>query len=390
MKIRRNLSNSLLRSEIFNRANKSFGTLIGLSFWRRFRLLMGFVLCPIGVLLAVAVLSKPLPGTGISIWLSLTGVAIRFRNQHLNMKESVPTRRIVLPHLIRNICELRLAPVLMLVLLIAGEVRAQSALDGFDPGANGGVLAIAVQADGKILVGGYFTTLGGGGTGTTARSYIGRLNPDGTIDTSFDPGANNWVTALVVQADGKILVGGFFTTLGGGNTGTTTRNRIARLNPDGTLDTSFDPGANNPVQALAVQADGSILVAGAFTTLGGGGTGATTRNFIGRLNTSGTLDTTFNPGANNPVQALAVQADGRILIGGDFTTLGGGGTGTPIRNHIGRLNSDGALDASFDPAANQFVSTSGSASGRQDSRRRGFHHSRWRERCNNAKPHRPT
>ena len=244
----------------------------------------------------------------------------------------------------------------MLVLLIAGEVRAQSALDGFDPGANGGVLAIAVQADGKILVGGYFTTLGGGGTGTTARSYIGRLNPDGTIDTSFDPGANNWVTALVVQADGKILVGGFFTTLGGGNTGTTTRNRIARLNPDGTLDTSFDPGANNPVQALAVQADGRILVAGAFTTLGGGGTGATTRNFIGRLNTGGTLDTTFNPGANNPVQALAVQADGRILIGGDFTTLGGGGTGTPIRNHIGRLNSDGALDASFDPAANQFVS----------------------------------
>ena len=126
------------------------------------------------------------------------------------------------------------------------------------------VYALAVQADGKILVGGDFTTLGGGGTGTTTRNRIGRLNPDGTLDTSFDPGANSTVLALAVQADGKILVGGFFTTLGGGGTGTTTRNNIGRLNPDGTLDTSFDPGANGNVNALAVQADGKILVGGQF------------------------------------------------------------------------------------------------------------------------------
>ena len=160
------------------------------------------------------------------------------------------------------------------------------------------------------------------------------------------------VSTLAVQADGKILVGGDFTTLGGGGTGTTTRNRIGRLNADGSLDTSFNPGANGSVLALAVQADGKILVGGDFTTLGGGGTGTTTRNYIGRLNADGSLDTSFDPGANDYVCALAVQADGKILVGGAFTTLGGGGTGTTTRNYIGRLNADGSLDTSFDPGAN--------------------------------------
>jgi uncharacterized delta-60 repeat protein len=148
----------------------------------------------------------------------------------------------------------------------------------------------------------------------------------------------------VVQADGKILAAGDFTTLGGGGTGTTTRNYVGRLNADGNLDTSFDPGANEPVYALAVQADGKILVGGNFTTLGGGGTGTTTRNYIGRLDADGSLDTSFNPGANDTVMALAVQTDGRILVGGGFTTLGGGGTGTTTRNLIGRLtNTDAAI-----------------------------------------------
>ena len=201
-------------------------------------------------------------------------------------------------------------------------VDAQSALDGFDPGANGTVTAIAVQADGKILVGGGFTTLGGGGTGTTTRNRIGRLNPDGSLDTSFDPGANDSVWTLAVQTDGKILVGGAFTTLGGGGMGTATRNRIGRLNADGSLDETFNPGANGYVNALAVQADGKILVGGGFTTLGGGGTGMTTRNRIGRLNSDGSLDTSFNPWVNDSVWTLAVQADGKILVGGAFITLG--------------------------------------------------------------------
>src|SRR6266487_1853202 len=141
------------------------------------------------------------------------------------------------------------------LLAMAPAVRAQSALDGFDPNANNFVVALGVQADGKIVVGGAFTSIAG-----QPRNKIARLNPDGSLDTSFDPNADNDVYALAVQADGKILVGGFFTSIGGG-----TRNRIARLNPDGSLDTNFDPNANSNVRAIGVQADGKILVGGAFT-----------------------------------------------------------------------------------------------------------------------------
>src|SRR5437870_2647293 len=151
---------------------------------------------------------------------------------------------------------------LMPIVLLAEEGRAQSAVDGFDPGADRNVKALAVQPDGKIIVGGTFSTLGGGGTGTTTRKHIGRLTPDGSVDTIFNPGANDIVDALAIQADGKILVGGAFTTLGGA--GTTVRNHIARLNSNGTPDTSFDPGADNNVLALAVQPDGKILLGGDF------------------------------------------------------------------------------------------------------------------------------
>src|SRR5437667_380755 len=234
-----------------------------------------------------------------------------------------------------------------------GRLYADGTLDNdFDPGANSSVRAVALQPDGKILLGGDFTTLGGGGIGHTARSRVGRLNPDGTLENSFNPGANSTVQALAVQADGKIVAGGSFTTLGNG--GTTARNRIGRVNASGTLDTGFNPGANSTVQALAVQADGKIVVAGDSTTLGSGSI-TMVRNHIGRLNSDGTLDTSFNPGANGLIEELAVQADGRILVAGDFTTLGGGGTGTTVRNRIGRLNADGTLDTSFNPGANLAV-----------------------------------
>src|SRR6476659_9322747 len=85
------------------------------------------------------------------------------------------------------------------MLFPTAAVRAQSALDQFAPGADGSVVALAVQADGKILVGGYFTMMGGGGTGIFTRNHIARLNADGTLDNSFNPGANDAVTSLVVQ-----------------------------------------------------------------------------------------------------------------------------------------------------------------------------------------------
>ena len=207
------------------------------------------------------------------------------------------------------------------------------------------VSALAVQPDGKILVGGSFTGLGGP-TGTTPRNYIGRLNADGSLDMGFDPGANGQIAAFAVQADGKILVSGNFTKLGGGGTGTTLRRSIGRLNADGSLDTSFDPGADGVPGSFALQSDGKILVGGRFTMLGGGGTGTTPRHFIGRLNADGSVDTSFDPGANGSVDYVAVQADGRVLIAGVFTMLGGGGTGTTLRSYIGRVtNTDTAVES---------------------------------------------
>ena len=230
------------------------------------------------------------------------------------------------------------------------------------------------QPDGQILVAGAFTGLGGG-TGSTLRNRIGQLHPDGSLDTTFDSGANGSVFAMAVQPDGKILVGGGFTALGG--TAPTVRNRIGRLHPDGSVDTTFNPGANSLVYALALQPDGKILVGGVFTMLGGGGTGTTVRNHIGRLNPDGSLDTTFNPGADLGVLALKLLPDGKILVGGNFSTLGGGGTGTTVRNRIGRLNANGSLDTTFNPGASTTVWAFALSARREDPRRWSIHDA-WR------------
>ncbi len=212
----------------------------------------------------------------------------------------------------------------------------QTRLDpSFNPDANGSVWIAALQPDGKMLLGGGFTTLGG-----TARNRIARLNTDGTLESGFNPDANSDVFCVSMQVDGKVLLGGQFTGVSG-----LTRNRIARLNADGTLDTGFDPNANIYVYSVAMQTDGEVLLGGTFTTVGG-----TARNRIARLNGNGSLDAGFNPGADNWVLSVAVQADGKILFGGTFTTVGG-----TTRNRIARVEADGTLDTSFDPNANSTV-----------------------------------
>ncbi|PTT16166.1 hypothetical protein DBR12_21035, partial [Acidovorax sp. HMWF029] len=180
------------------------------------------------------------------------------------------------------------------------------------------VYSLALQPDGKVLVGGLFTTLGG-----QARSNIARFNADGTLDAGFNPNANNTVYSVTVQPDGKVLMGGAFTTVGG-----QARNRIARLNADGTLDTGVNPDVNNFVYSLAAQPDAKVLMGGTFTTVGG-----QARNRIARLNADGTLDAAFNPDANNFVLSVAAQPDGKVLVGGSFTSVGG-----QTRNRIARLS----------------------------------------------------
>src|SRR6267143_6960283 len=113
-------------------------------------------------------------------------------------------------HYRRRSCTLMKLAATLLLLLSTAVVRGQSALDGFDPNTNGAVRVVVVQPDGKILIGGTFTTISPNGGVAVARNRIARLNPDGTLDTAFDPSANGDVYSIAVQADGKILVAGVF------------------------------------------------------------------------------------------------------------------------------------------------------------------------------------
>jgi uncharacterized delta-60 repeat protein len=234
-----------------------------------------------------------------------------------------------------------------------GRFHYDGFLDLFDPVPNGQVHALALQPDGKIIMGGTFNQINGAGGGAL-RQRLARLHPDGSTDATFNPGVNGTVRALELLADGRILVAGDFTTIGGGNSGNTTRRYIARLNSNGSLDTTFHVGANGPIRAIAVQPDGKILLGGQFTTLGGGFLGTTPRKYLGRVNADGTLDESFNPGATSWVHSIAVQADRMIVVGGTFTGLGGGHGSTP-RAYIGRLHRDGSVDTTFNAFANAVV-----------------------------------
>jgi trimeric autotransporter adhesin len=135
-------------------------------------------------------------------------------------------------------------------------------------------------------------------------------------------GVNGTVNALAVQTDGKIVIGGSFSSVNG-----VPRQNVARLNTDGTLDAAFLPetanGVNGQVNALAIDSTGGIIVGGAFSQAN-----SQEALSIARYKTDGTLDKEFGgknsqPGTNGTVYALAVQADGKILVGGNFTEVFG-------------------------------------------------------------------
>ncbi len=237
---------------------------------------------------------------------------------------------------------------LLVAALLAGgtrAVRGQSALDGFDPNANGAIRVFLVQPDGKILIGGDFTTLSPSGGAPVTRNRIARLNPDGTLDTAFNPNANNSVRTIVLQPDGKILVSGNFN--GANSIGGRQRYYIARLDATTGAADSFNPNPNSLAFSFVVQANGNILAGGAFTSIGG-----QPRNRIARLDATTGEPDSFDPNANANVESLAVQADGNILVGGAFSSIGG-----QARNRIARLDPITGLADSFDPNANDTISS---------------------------------
>ena len=209
-------------------------------------------------------------------------------------------------------------------------------------GFNSTVRCMATQSDGKILVGGDFTTYSG-----SANNYFIRLNANGTKDTTFTPTINNSVYTTSVQSDGKIVIGGAFTTVNA-----VTTPRLARLNTDGTRDTTWNPGtagANSIVRDLKIQSDGKIVAVGDFITYSGSATAIR----IVRTENSGTIDTTFNTGTtglNNTSYNCHIQSDGKILATGIFTTY----SGSANTNDIVRINTNGTKDTTFNPGTTGF------------------------------------
>jgi uncharacterized delta-60 repeat protein len=200
------------------------------------------------------------------------------------------------------------------------------------------VLALGLQTDGKVLIGGQFTSIG-----NSNHFYIARLNTDGTVDNSFIPGtiSGSMVNAIAVQDDGNILIGGSFSSFSSYGL---TRNNIARLLTNGVPDPVYQATASGPVQAVYLEPSGKSVWAGAFTSLD-----SFSRSHIGRLNTDGTLDSGFtaNIGVNNTVFAVTEDTNDDVYVGGSFNEYN-----NSIRESVARLFSDGTLDNTFNNTTN--------------------------------------
>lgn len=183
----------------------------------------------------------------------------------------------------------------------------------WNPTADGLVQALIVSEDGSVYAAGYF-----GNIGAQGRVGLAKLdgNGVGAVDPLWNPGVSGIVNAMTLSA-GALYVGGSFVQVGG-----LSRSNMAKVSAEGlgTVDPAWNPSLNGAVYAVALDEDGSVIVGGAFTSIGG-----TPRNYIARLagGGAGLLDPGWNPWANAHVFALAMSGDGSVLAGGTFTYVGG-------------------------------------------------------------------
>jgi uncharacterized delta-60 repeat protein len=247
---------------------------------------------------------------------------------------------------------------------------------------NGSVNDLAELADGKVMIAGGFTAVSGHGS-----RRLARLNANGSVDTGFSVGTtiNGNITRVLALPEGKVLIGGQFTTIGG-----VSRVGVARLNADGTLDTTFDPGTGTmgvvsagSVLLLHAAPGGKYIVGGLFNNYNGSGKGSLVRvnndgsfdttwalentfmtipyditpiqgggwmlayagdaKMVRRLSENGVADPTFDTVyINGQVTAVAMQADGKAVITGQFTQVN-----FVSRPRLTRLNTDGTLDTGY-------------------------------------------
>ncbi|MCB9183331.1 MAG: hypothetical protein H6591_05385 [Flavobacteriales bacterium] len=214
-----------------------------------------------------------------------------------------------------------------------GELDHQFNMPGLQFTVGGGARDLLVLPDGDIIVGGWFSHFN-----NTRRNSVLRLDPDGNQDPGFSSGTGVAGIVHCVAADqqGRVLLGGSFSGYNG-----VARTNVLRLLPDGSLDMGWDPGQylNGTVTRIVVQPDGKMLLTGAFTQFNG-----VPRSRILRLNVDGSLDGGFDPGigaGENDIRCIALQPDGRMIVGGYFLNY----NGVPAR--IVRLNADGTQDPTF-------------------------------------------
>lgn len=204
----------------------------------------------------------------------------------------------------------------------------------------GGVHDIEIQSDNKIVIVGYFSK----SDTNNVSNHIARINPDGSTDESFQsvPEYHNYaILDVSIAVSGKIIISGTFLEYNN-----ISRNYIACLNANGELDTNFSighgTGADNTINALAQLPNNKILIAGAFHYYNG-----VNRNMIAKIDAEGTIDESFNTGSgpDSPINYLAVQPDGKIIVRGEFTLYNG-----VSREGLARIDTNGNLDAGYNPA----------------------------------------
>ncbi|HEX6624958.1 MAG TPA: Calx-beta domain-containing protein, partial [Pyrinomonadaceae bacterium] len=223
-----------------------------------------------------------------------------------------------------------------------GRLNADGSVDAtFTPGGgtgNHGIDTIALRPDGKILIGGNFVSYDG-----VAREGSARLNADGTLDPSFVPPAVFRVFDLLALPDNKVIVCGFFSQIAG-----VSRPGVARLNEDGSHDLTFVPDAvlnRQSVSTLARQPDGKIIVGGVIFI---DQPPSMTSTPLARLNADGSFDPFFfDPGLGRLhfISAITLQPDGKVIVGGAFRTIN-----NPLQDvgqFLHRLNTNGTIDGSF-------------------------------------------
>ena len=205
----------------------------------------------------------------------------------------------------------------------------------FSASVDGQIQVVAIQPDGRIYIGGSFSFVNG-----LPRSCVARLHTNGTVDAGFNANVSGGgVRSILPDAMGNIIIGGGFSSVN-----SVERRSLARLLSDGNLDNSFVAGANGSVNALLRGEDDSIIIGGYFSEIYEGSL-ALPRNHITRLTPTGVDDGAFAPtnrGPNDRIWTMVRQPDGKVLVGGMFSTFDGLPSGPVVR-----LNADSSVDPSF-------------------------------------------